>query len=142
MLVIRKSQMDAMGETLQSRHAAEFDDLVLRDLSENHPEVFAAMGEPDARDFVNRVKRLALQYRIGSPGPLATLMDLMFEYGEQFEFSPDGAWARSVLDHATLPDHLKVTLINDRFAKRSGGRRMVRVAAVRSGRARASGAAG
>ncbi len=99
------------------------------------------MGEQGVRDYLNRVKELALQYRIEGPGPLAKLMDLMFEYGEQFQLSPDGAWARKVLEHPTLPDHLKVTLIDDRFAKRCGGRRLVRAAGIKPSARSASGTA-
>ena len=100
-LIIRQSQLEAMDEILQRSRAREFDDLVLRDLSENHPETFVAMREEGVRDFVNRVKKLALQYRIEGSGALAKLMDLMFEYGEQFQFAPDGSWARNVLEHPT-----------------------------------------
>jgi hypothetical protein len=69
-------------------------------------------------------------------------MDLMFEWGERFEYAPDGAWARDVLAHPALPDHMKVMLISTRFAKCTGGRRLVRFAAKKAPGSRVAGTSG
>jgi hypothetical protein len=141
-LVIRQAQLHALTESLEERRAREFDESVLADLAENHPEAYAALGEPAVQDFVNRARKIALEHRFESAPAIEGLIDLMFEYGERFQYAPDGAWARDVLAHPSLPDHLKVTLISTRFAKRTGGRRLVRFAAKKSTRSRAAGASG
>ena len=47
---------------------------------------------------------------------VAVLIELMLDYGEGFEKSPDRDWAMKFLEHPELPAPVKVGVIRDRFA--------------------------
>ncbi|MBI2686058.1 MAG: hypothetical protein HYX27_07060 [Acidobacteria bacterium] len=99
--------------------------LVVR-IGHEFPEKFEELGEGRVREFVRRGVDDGQKFRIRLEGALATFVVLRWQYGEQFELSPDRLWARDVLEHPQLPDAVKISLIADRFESRVRGRTIVK----------------
>jgi hypothetical protein len=83
------------------------------------------MGEAGTRELTDRTLRAAANHGIENSGGILVLLDLQLQYGERFERSPDAEWARNMLAHPSLPGHIKMAAIQDRFDARTGGRKLV-----------------
>jgi hypothetical protein len=121
MLIIRDAQMKSFGADAQ----AQFVDRMVQHLAAEFGTRVAEWGEAGTREFVQRVILSGEQHNIRSTGAVAVLIELMAEFGERFELTPDKAWARKLLAHPTLPDHPKVDALRDRLSSRTGGRKIV-----------------
>jgi hypothetical protein len=118
MLTIRKEQMAAIGDGELKR----FEQRMVRHIATEYPEKYQKLGEPKTLSLVREGIETGGQNGIKSAGPVAALIELMVEFGERFELSPDQAWAHEILAHETLPGGVKIELIGERFREMSGGR--------------------
>jgi hypothetical protein len=121
MLTIRNEQLAALGRQKRT----EFVERLARHLSEEYPSWYEERTPSGARDFVQRVVELAGTKNIRGRWAVSTLLELMVEFGEGFERSPDRGWAVEILTHPLLPDQLKVGMLSERLRERTGGRRIV-----------------
>ena len=121
MLTIRDAQM---GVFRQARLGA-FVDRMTRHLETEFPSQFERLGPSGTRAFVERSLASAAGLGIKLEGALGALIEIWFVYGEQFERAPEREWARNILAHPRLPDHVKVAALQDRLDQTSGGRVLV-----------------
>lgn len=121
MLIIRNEQMHVFGTSIQE----QFIDRMVAHLANEFTAKHAVWGDAGTREFVRRVILAGDQNGVRSIGAVAVLIELMAQFGERFELSPDKVWARKLLAHPTLPDRPKVEALRDRLASRTGGRRIV-----------------
>jgi hypothetical protein len=117
--VVRQAHLDAI------RRAA-FADLEVRILAyllAHYPGGCAAIGDKAAvRAFVRRGMDRAIACNLDTAGAITVFFELLVQFGEQFERSPDRVWAMNILSHPTLPGYVKVGAIRDRFDETTGGR--------------------
>lgn len=121
MLIIRDAQLAALGMSGQD----QFVDRMVRHLATEFAVKHSEMGDAGTREFVLRAIDAGARNGVRNVGAVAVLIELMAEFGERFEVSPDKVWARKLLAHPTLPDVPKVDALRDRLASRTGGRTIV-----------------
>jgi hypothetical protein len=125
MLTIRNDQFGVFSGDLQS----QFVNRLLPHLAADYPSWYQERQDPGAREFVERVIENGMKHKIRSQSAVSTLVDLMIEFGEKFEKSPDRQWAMNLLAHPSLPDGIKTSLLAERLRVRTGGRRIVEIEA-------------
>ncbi|HZS52791.1 MAG TPA: hypothetical protein VFA65_00200 [Bryobacteraceae bacterium] len=121
MLTIRDAQMRFVAQKRQGL----FEEQTLHHLEAEYPEHFTDLGPDGVRALIERAKSAAAMHRIDSPDALAMLIELMLEFGESFERTPERARLRKLLEHPTLPGDVKVYAIRDRIEQHTGGRRLM-----------------
>lgn len=126
MIVISEAQM----HTFVRDRIDRFEDRMVAWLASEFPSDYGPDKVAAARALIRSALDRGAANRIENEGPLAGLVALMAEFGENFERTPDGSWGRAVLAHETLPDELKIETIVRRFEARTEGRKVVRVAAT------------
>ncbi len=94
-------------------------------IARNYPRQFAAMGRSGARGLVLRAIEKGRVNHVETQGGVAVLIELMIQFGENFERSPDKSWADEILAHPTLPAQLKMQLLYRRMTELSHGRVIV-----------------
>jgi len=121
MLTIRDAQL----HTLAIASAESFRERMVRHISAEFPARYQEMGEAEARGFVEDGIRKGRAHQVLAQGAVAALIELMIDFGKDFERSPDRDWAQTMLNHPTLPDVVKMGAIRDRMAATTQGRRIV-----------------
>lgn len=120
-LVLRDSQTSALAAV----RVRTFEHGMMRMIATEYPRHLAVLGERGVAELIARAVADAPARGITTWGPLGGLIELMVGFGEQFERSPDQAFAQEILAHPTLPAQLKIDLIAERLFLRTGGRRIV-----------------
>jgi hypothetical protein len=93
MLVIRKEQMDTLGEQMRQR----YEDRLVVYLNQVFPDRCAQMGEPALRKEIRYGMASAAKYNITTERDVAKYIELMFRHGRDFDTSPDTPWAQPIL---------------------------------------------
>ena len=94
-------------------------------VADDYPRQFELMGRSGTNDLVRRAIEKAHANHVETQGGVAVLIELMIQFGQDFENSPDKEWADEILAHATLPASLKLTLMYQRMTELSRGRVIV-----------------
>ncbi len=123
MLTIRLPQMFSLG----SDEIEQYTNKVVAHLAEHYPEDYAECHDEGFRRLVEMAIQMGVEHGIRGEGGILTLAELLLEFGETFERSPDQAWARSILEHPKMPGALKIRLLSERLRARTGGRRIVKI---------------
>jgi hypothetical protein len=118
MFVIRQAQLEVFEHDARE----EFVGRLVAHLAMTRPQVCESLGEGATRDFVRRVVERGTKHGIDTEGGVASLADLMLQVGEDFERSPDRAWAQKLLAHPTLPGVLKIDALVARIGGQTQGR--------------------
>jgi hypothetical protein len=119
MLTIRKAQMDALNVRL----VRDFENLVVSDLAGRFPDQYSQIGEPRLRRLVRAGIHKAESYGIDSQDDVARVIEVMFEYGEDFDQQPDLAWPSKCLHDESLRGDEKAGLLVARLRARKRGAR-------------------
>jgi hypothetical protein len=122
MLEIRDAQL----KVFERESRVSFEERTVKRLAEKYPKPYASLGEDGAREFVLRSIQSGLANRLYSEGALESYIDIVFEFGENFQRSPDRAWALKRLAHPKLPDYVRMDSIREKFASRTDGRILIR----------------
>lgn len=91
-------------------------------LAHDYPRQFHALGPDGARDLVHRALAKGRANHVVTQGGVAVLLELMVQFGEDFQHSPDKAWADDMLAHPSLPAQLKLSLMREHMTRLSRGR--------------------
>lgn len=67
--------------------------------------------------FVQEGVRKARGYRITAEPDVARFLELMKQFGPDFDAAPQFEWARPILTHAALPGHAKLALLDEGLAR-------------------------
>jgi hypothetical protein len=129
MLTVRNDQL----KILSSLRRVQFVDRLLPHLAADYPSWYEERQDRGAREFVERVIEIGDKQDIRGQWAVSTLVDLMIEFGEAFERSPDRDWAVKILTHRALPDRMKISMLSERLRERTGGRRIVEIDAGQAG---------
>jgi hypothetical protein len=114
MLIIRKAQMEA----LNARLVQDFENQVLADLEERFPARCREMGEASLRRLIQAGIRKAGGYGIEAQDDVARVIEVMFEFGENFDERADLAWPCQSLRDPSLTGDVKTGLLVARLAAR------------------------
>jgi len=123
MLKIRIPQLMTLG----GDELEQYVERLFTHLAAHYPEDHAQLGDEGLRRHVQLAIDTGARHQILGEGSVATLAELLLEFGETFERSPDQAWVRTILEHPRLPAALKVQVVADRLRARSEGRRIVKI---------------
>lgn len=96
MLVINKSQMEALGQAARRR----FEDRMVEHLGEFAPALARAAGEEHLRKAIHLGISRAGRYGLTHQGPVRLYLELMLLFGSDFDTDPQYTWAASILGHA------------------------------------------
>jgi hypothetical protein len=121
MLIVRKEQIAVFQVEARKRFAERMRAYV----AEEYPARYAALGDDGTRQLVAKGIAAADRHGIEPEGAIAGLIELMVEFGERLERSPERAWAEKILAQPELPGEVKVSAVRERFAAATGGRRLV-----------------
>jgi hypothetical protein len=127
MLVVRKEQVAVFRAEAQRRFAER----MRAHIAEEYPAHHAALGDEGTRQLIQKGIAAAERHGIdaeatgGPTGATAGLIELMVEFGERLERSPERPWAEKMLAHLDVPGSVRVTAVRERFAAATGGRRLV-----------------
>lgn len=124
MLVVRKEQVAVFRTDAEKRFAER----MRAYLAEEYPARCAALGAEGTKQLVWKGMETAGRYGIDTEGPDSAtvgLIELMVEWGERLERSPERAWAERILAEPDVPGSVRVTAVRERFAASTGGRRLV-----------------
>jgi len=120
-LTIRAPQMDALG----LGRKRSWEDQVVAYIANDYPFRYEEMGEAGARKLIQPAVKAGAVVGIESESSVAGLVELMVAFGEDFERSPDGAWAKRMMKNEMAPGELRVHLMRDRMMTRTQGRAIV-----------------
>ena len=122
-MIIRGEQIEALGQVAIERFVVS----MLVALENDYPRHWAALGGDGADVFVRRCIATAAALGVTTTGAVAVLVELMLQYGERFERSPDRIWVNNILANTDVPDFLRVGAVRDRLAAWTGGRTFIAV---------------
>ncbi|MFO0616580.1 MAG: hypothetical protein U0414_28565 [Polyangiaceae bacterium] len=92
MLILRKAQIDAIGaaseESLRLR--------MRRHVESEYPEICAALGDKRVALRVKLGLQRARKHGIRDESHLELFLELMFEFGREFDRSPEVPWGKAV----------------------------------------------
>src|SRR5687768_10032550 len=112
MLVMRPEQMAAFRADAQQRFAERMQAYVAAEYPLHHD----ALGDEGTRQLIRTGIELGVRYQLGGEGPVAVLIELMVQFGERLERSPDRAWAERILQQPGLPGAVKVSAVQERLS--------------------------
>lgn len=112
MLVIRKSQMEALEADVKRRFIAR----AVRLLRDRHPEKTAAHADPHLTALVQDALKRGETYGIRTERDVIALAELDVLVEPRFETRPAHGWTRPILADATLRGEAKIKLLVQRFA--------------------------
>lgn len=121
MLTIRDEQLEALNAAKLQR----FEERMAQYVAAEYPRRYASLMEEGTRRLIRNGIEFGTHHGIETEGALAVLIELMVEFGMQFERSPDRAWAERMLALSSIPGPIKVAAIRERFDERTGGRRIL-----------------
>ncbi len=115
MLIIRKEQMDALSEALSEA----FEDDRVKHIASKYPEFFDETGEEDVRQLVRQGIEKSKIYGIQVRGDVEFIIDLMVEFGQDFEREGKISWTGDILRSHSLSGDGKISLIDTRLGDRA-----------------------
>jgi hypothetical protein len=121
MLTIRNEQMSIFREGSVKR----FEDEMVAAIAVDFEPKFELLGEFGVRALIRRAITAGEKMNIRNKGAVAILIELMVQFGEHFEHSPDRRWAEKILSHPTLPDYIRVDAARKRMTAQTQGRTLM-----------------
>ncbi|HEU5402694.1 MAG TPA: hypothetical protein VFU86_15135 [Terriglobales bacterium] len=122
MLTIRQEQL----AILQNHAASEYLQRMVEHLLEEFPENCKALGgRAQVEAFAKRALAGAQRHGVTTKGPCLTFVELVLQYGDDFERSPIREWIHNILAHPVLPGDAKVGFIGERIAEQTQGRTLI-----------------
>lgn len=121
MLVVRKEQVAVFRAEARKRFAERLRAYI----AEEYPTRYQALGDDGTKQLVQKGIEAAERHGIDTDGATAVLVELMVEFGERLERSPDRAWAERILAQPELPGQVKVSALRERLSASTGGRTLV-----------------
>jgi|GEM_PF-1035979 len=121
MLTIRQSQLDIFSGFRQKIWEDRMVDIVARD----YPNRYLEFGEPKVRQSIQFAVKRGGEFGIDTETSIAVLIELMIAFGQEFELSPERAWARRMMANPAAPPDLRLHLMRDRMMTATHGRPVV-----------------
>jgi len=110
MLVIREEQMSALSQAMLK----QFEDRMVVHMSNNFQDETREISEGELRALIQEGIEQAEQYQITLEDDVRRYLEFMVMYGQNFDTSPDTAWAGEILHAKELDGTAKMDLIDER----------------------------
>jgi hypothetical protein len=123
MLTIREEQR----QVFRRQRIEDYVQRVSMHIASEYPDDYARLTADGTRGLIHTAIETGAKHGITGEGSVLNLVELMIEFGRQFELSPDRNWALTILAHRDLPGSVKVQVIGERQRERTGGRRIVKL---------------
>jgi hypothetical protein len=120
-VIVRREQIAVFRAEAQR----QFAERMRAYIAEEYPRHYETLGEEGTKALVQKGIEKAVQHDIDTEGATAVLIELMVEFGDKLERSPERAWAEKILAEPGVPGQVKVKAIRERFEASTGGRRIV-----------------
>ena len=120
-LIIRTERTFVLSEDARQK----WEQRMLRYIETSFPSRYRDLEEAGARLLIHRAVKKGAQFGIDTERDVAGLLELMICFGEDFELSPDRAWANRMIANGQAPPELRVALMRGRMMARSEGRIVV-----------------
>jgi hypothetical protein len=104
MLTIRKEQMAAFSAYM----LRGFIERAHEHIAKAFPKDYARLKEAGTRELIQKGIDKGTRHGIDAERPVSALIDLMVEFGADFEAQPDRPWAMKILNHPTLSGQSKM----------------------------------
>jgi hypothetical protein len=121
MLTIRQSQLDIFSSFRQKIWEDRMVDIIAHD----YPNRYQEAGDPAVRQLIRFAVKRGGEFGVDTETSLAALVELMIAFGQEFELSPNRAWARRMMANRAAPPDLRLHLMRDRMMTTSHGRPVV-----------------
>jgi hypothetical protein len=122
MLHIRESQLDVFGHRLREAFIRRMITYVATEFPDQHRD----LGEAGTRQLIEHTIETGRRHAIETEGGVAVLLQLTLMFGQDFERSPDAAWANDLIATHSVPESLRMRMIRERLTARTQGRSIVR----------------
>jgi hypothetical protein len=90
-------------------------------ITSEYPQHCGRLGPDGTRAFVERCVEAAMRLGMETEGGIGGLIELRLLYGEDLEHAPERVWARNILAHTRLPDHIRIETVRNRLSELTGG---------------------
>jgi hypothetical protein len=117
------------AEVLRKQSLRRFEDDLVRSIAFDFGPKFELLGEAEIRRLIRSAIDGGAKLGIRNQGAVAVLAELMVQFGERFQHSPERAWANKMLCHPDLPDYIKVDVARKRMTANTLGRTLMPAAA-------------
>jgi hypothetical protein len=97
-LIIRQGQMAAFSKAT----VRNFENRLRAHLQETYPEPSEALGEAGVREVIAHGMKRAEHYHLASEREICGYVELMFEFGRDFDRDPRHPWAGEILRDKTI----------------------------------------
>lgn len=121
MIIIRNQQMGALTADARMRFAARMKSRIV----EEYPQNYAQLGEAGTAKLILKGIADGERLQLGGEDTVGILIELMVEFGEDFQRTPDQPWIANMLGLAGVPGEVRMIAVCKRIQKVTGGRRMV-----------------
>ena len=98
MVVIRKEQMDQMGD----EEYRKFEQKMIAHLNEFFPDECKELGEEEVRKAIAYGVNRAASYGIEIERDVCNYIDLMFAIGKDYDTDPEEPWAGQILNDGSF----------------------------------------
>lgn len=117
MLVVRKSQMEAITEGLQSL-PPDFEERMIEHLRTVFRDKLSSVNDQDLGDLINSGIMKSELYGFSTERNIALFIDLLVGVSEDFETAEQTRWIRSILDEKQFSEDVRIELIYKELPRR------------------------
>ena len=122
MLVIRREQMAVFAD----EQVKLFENKMVSYIATEYPKKYMKWGEARTRDLIRKGFLTGKRNGITKENAVIGLIELIVQFGAEFELSPEQKWAQEVMAHPSLPGDAKIQIIEERFYELTQGKEVER----------------
>lgn len=90
-----------------------------------YPDHHGLLGEEGTQKLILKGIADGERYQLGADDSVGILIELMVEFGDNFQRTPDRPWIASMLSQLDVPGEVRIMAVCKRIQTATGGRRMV-----------------
>jgi len=90
-----------------------------------YPDHHGLLGDEGTKKIILKGIADGERYQLGGEDTVGILIELMIEFGDSFQRTPDRPWIASMLSQADVPGEVRIMAVCKRIQAATGGRRMV-----------------
>lgn len=112
--------MAALAAGLRAGFEARMKSRILAEYSDHH----GLLGEEGTRKLILKGIADGERYQLGGDDAVGILIELMVEFGDNFQRTPDRPWIAGMLGQLDVPGEVRIMAVCKRIQTATGGRRM------------------
>jgi hypothetical protein len=90
-----------------------------------YPDHHGLLGEEGTKKLISKGMADGELYQLGGDDAVGILIELMVEFGDNFQRTPDRPWIAGMLGQLDVPGEVRIMAVCKRIQTATGGRRMV-----------------